>query len=532
MNNFSNWVEARFSTADDDLVNYGTVAAIGVAAIAGLLSSGCGPCEINPKRGQCSRVTDYASTGTSGSETTTLGSTDTSSSSNQDTTSGPEVTEDEVCSGDRWTVDDTYRAISLHLGTIDFEDQPFTRYIELSAQYNQGSCDDELAALRDALVKGLHHLTREPTPITVSPVDERGVVLSFDIRDVGFDAAVGDGEVVTDRWDALAAANHQSLVYAGGLADSVRSRAATDFPVQSLSSFLREATRGAQYRALLDIPETLDALLLEYGCLTLTDASLADLVDAEVIRACTNHSGVARAPRCVQRNPPQNTGPACWISYETVGADQDGNPFLDPIGFNFLGGEGIIALPNGFNAYFIFNAAGALVDEAPVSLVANYDNPDNPVVVNGISCIGCHDRGYISVTDELRDHFSQPGAPLGGLNLNALKDLFVENAELSAFVAQDRERFESAASALGVSTSDEPVTRVVFDYEDEVTPSRAAAELGLSEAEFSVLLPVFSSKQLSTNFPLERDQFNVDFLGYACESQRALENIPAGCEGA
>ena len=85
---------------------------------------------------------------------------------------------------------------------------------------------------------------------------------------------------------------------------------------------------------------------------------------------------------------------------------------------------------------------------------------------------------------------------------------------------------------LGVSASDEPVTRVVFDYEDEVTPSRAAAELGLSEAEFSVLLPVFSSKQLSTNFPLERDQFNVDFLGYACESQRALENIPAGCEGA
>ncbi|MCA9720476.1 MAG: hypothetical protein KC468_37785, partial [Myxococcales bacterium] len=133
---------------------------------------------------------------------------------------------------------------------------------------------------------------------------------------------------------------------------------------------------------------------------------------------------------------------------------------------------------------------------------------------------------------ELRGHFSQPGAPLGGLDINTLKELFVENAELSALVAHDRERFESAASALGVSASDEPVTRVVFDYEDEVTPSRAAAELGLSEAEFSVLLPVFSSKQLSTNFPLERDQFNVDFLGYACESQRALENIPAGCEGA
>ena len=122
-------------------------------------------------------------------------------------------------------------------------------------------------------------------------------------------------------------------------------------------------------------------------------------------------------------------------------------------------------------------------------------------------------------------HAVDAGTPL----LRHLRGVFQQRREE---VAHDRERFESAASALGVSASDEPVTRVVFDYEDEVTPSRAAAELGLSEAEFSVLLPVFSSKQLSTNFPLERDQFNVDFLGYACESQRALENIPAGCEGA
>ena len=70
-----------------------------------------------------------------------------------------------------------------------------------------------------------------------------------------------------------------------------------------------------------------------------------------------------------------------------------------------------MALPNGLQAYYISNASGIRINEAPTTIVSNPEERDG-IVRNGISCIGCHTEGMKTFKDDVREVFTKaPDGP-------------------------------------------------------------------------------------------------------------------------
>ena len=77
------------------------------------------------------------------------------------------------------------------------------------------------------------------------------------------------------------------------------------------------------------------------------------------------------------------------------------NIFTHPLTFRHDGGEVVFHLPNGLQGYYISDASGNRIDEAPIDIVSN-PAASNPAVRNGLSCIGCHTEGMKTFEDEVR----------------------------------------------------------------------------------------------------------------------------------
>ena len=124
-------------------------------------------------------------------------------------------------------------------------------------------------------------------------------------------------------------------------------------------------------------------------------------------RAAFNASGVSRNNRLIERH--ESTNGAYWRSYDFGGNADRKNVFAHPLGpgdgqdgFEHDGGETIFALPNGLQGYMLIDARGARIDKGPMEIVRDNKQADG-AVVNGISCMSCHNRGLIEKADQLRE---------------------------------------------------------------------------------------------------------------------------------
>ena len=82
----------------------------------------------------------------------------------------------------------------------------------------------------------------------------------------------------------------------------------------------------------------------------------------------------------------------------------------------------IFTLRNGLHAYFITNSGGGRLDEAPTNIVAL---PDGSPIVNGTSCMTCHDNGLIEVKEEVIDH----------------SDPYVNRETINKLIREDNEKY-------------------------------------------------------------------------------------------
>ena len=105
------------------------------------------------------------------------------------------------------------------------------------------------------------------------------------------------------------------------------------------------------------------------------------------------------------------------------------------------GGEVVFNLPNGLQAYHLFDDTGERLDKAPIEIVSNPAASD-PAVYNGISCIGCHTDGMKLFTDEVRPVIQAAQNPI--FNQGHALRLYVEQAVMDILVEQDTERFITA----------------------------------------------------------------------------------------
>ena len=242
------------------------------------------------------------------------------------------------------------------------------------------------------------------------------------------------------------------------------------------------------YSATASLPPLYHELL----SLPLTDRELETQLDVDVVhnllnapgvrvwRAGFNNSGVSNNNRVVERHTSRYG--AYWKSYDFAGSVDTQNIFTHPLSFTPDGGEVVFNLPNGLQGYYLVNASGFRLDEAPINIVSNPAASD-PTVRNGLSCFGCHTEGMKTFEDQVRS-VVESNATLASVKEQALR-LYVEKPKMDALLQEDMDRYREALEATGGAFGDiEPISRFHEAFQGAVDVAYAAAVVGLETEVF------------------------------------------------
>ena len=203
--------------------------------------------------------------------------------------------------------------------------------------------------------------------------------------------------------------------------------------------------------------------------------NLQNAPGVRVWRAGTNNSGVSNNNRVIERHTSRYG--AYWKSYDFAGSVGTQNIFTHPLSFTHDGGEVVFNLPNGLQAYYVTNASGFRLDDAPINIVSNPAASD-PTVRNGLSCFGCHTEGVKMFEDEVRAVIESNATPAYD-KAQALR-LYVAQSDMDALLQEDTERYKEALEATGGAFGGiEPISRFHEVFQRTVDAAYAAAVVGL-----------------------------------------------------
>ena len=252
----------------------------------------------------------------------------------------------------------------------------------------------------------------------------------------------------------------------------------TDVPSIHIDWFIAAASTPPLYHDLLSLPLTdrdLETRLEVDVARNLTNAP-----GVRVWRAGFNNSGVSTNNRVVERHTSRYG--AYWKSYDFAGSVGAQNIFTHPLNFNHDGGEVIFNLPNGLQGYYLVNASGFRLDDAPINIVSNPAASD-PTVRNGLSCIGCHTEGMKTLEDQVRSVIESNTNP--PYNKAQALRLYVEKTDMDALVGKDMEKYRVALEATGGAIGGvEPISRFHEAFQGPVDAAYAAAVVGLETEPF------------------------------------------------
>ena len=440
---------------------------------------------------------------------------------------GPELPQDEKTVLRNWIArgapnwDDTNRSIRTFLTepallalirndllqTSD-RSRPFLRYFSLAHLYNAGISDEELETGRAALSKLINSLSwhREIAPL--APIDPARTVFRIDLRDYNWTAAT---------WNLLLA------VYPYGIrsADSrvIDQLSGSPLPYLRADWFVANASIPPLYHDILGLPKTVRELEQILSIDTARDLE----EEKNVARAGLRSSAVSQNNRVLERHVSQHG--AYWKSFDFKSNLDDQNIFKDPLRLNPAGGEIIFNLPNGLQAYFLINSFEQRIDQAPISIVSDRNNPDDPVIRNGRSCMSCHFSGIQSFKDEVRPVVRS--LPFASFDRQKVLSIYPAQDTLDRLIERDRNRFQQAATAIGASAASaqaEPINALARRFFSEMSVGQAAAEAGLELGEFqsriamsSRLLGLGYGQLLVRDGGIRRDAWDKNFGDLARE---------------
>lgn len=418
------------------------------------------------------------------------------------------------CSEERGfvSIEDVQDAILNDLVSIKLERRKVTRYMSLVHLANAGYCDAQIEAYRFGLTKLANSLSQGPRIVPLQPIDPDRLIYRVDLLELGWTPEI---------WQTVVAADPYAIEYIGATADAIRAFTGAAVFVQQGDWFIDAASRPPLYHEVLGIPRTLAELEAKLGVDRLGNIAREEEFDTDdVLRACFNDSGVSENNRCIERHPiPGADNRYYWISYDF--ADNDParlhNVFLAPLTFVPNGGEVIFNLPNGLQAYMIVDGAGNRIDEAPIDIVRDHEN-DGEAVVNGISCMGCHNEGMRLHIDEVR------GAVLDNFEFDALTRERVGRLYTPepTFTDAQRDNVERFAEALGLTGSPllvadmEPTIAVHKAFEQDLDLDRAAAEFGVPRDQVLKKLSALKGLQVLDVSTVDRKTFADNFADNAC----------------
>jgi TPR repeat protein len=406
-------------------------------------------------------------------------------------------------------IDERVRADLL---TLPAPDRRHARYFSFVHLRDGGADRARLDRAGAALGKLLNSLSWRPRLVATVAVGRERILFRVDLRALGWSHST---------WERIAHESPFALVRSGP-ALAARRLTGTSTPVLRGDWFVATASRPPMYHQLLGLPTTLEVLGDKLG----VDIA-ADQRGLRVMRAGFNGSGVSRHNRVIERH--RSRYGYLWMSYDFAASRGQRSIFDHPLDFRPDGSEVIFSLPNGLQAYMIVNRSGRRIDRAPTSIVVDPKRPDR-AVVNGVSCMGCHQRGIISKPDQLRAHvqrnanaFTRRDRSLVGTALA----MYRPSSVLLGQMARDRKHFEKAARSLSAMVTPEPISEVSRRFDEPLTTRAAAAELGLTAGDLRRAIAGSSSLRLRlgplvASGAMKRDAFAAAFV-HAARVLRAGE---------
>jgi hypothetical protein len=407
----------------------------------------------------------------------------------------------------------------------------FLRYFSLAHLHNAGVAEAELDVYRSALSKLVNSLSwhREVTPL--ASIDARRTVFRVDLRDYNWTAAT---------WNLLFAAYPYGI--RGSDSRAIDQLSGAPLPYIRADWFVATASVPPLYHDILGLPKTARELEQQLGI----DAARDLEEEKNVARAGLRSSGVSSNNRVLERH----TSPhgAYWKSFDFRSNLDDQNIFKDPLRLNPAGGEIIFNLPNGLQAYFLVDAFGRRIDEAPIAIVSDRNNADDPVIRNGRSCMSCHYAGVQPFKDDVRPVVR--GLSFASFDREKALAVYPTQETLDGLTVRDRRRFTQAAEQVGgisANAQSEPISALSRRFLSEMYVAQAAAEAGLETQEFQAriarrprLLALGYGQLLVTNGGIKRDAWDRNFgdlvrelgLGDHFASVIVLSRRPAAGPGA
>ena len=367
--------------------------------------------------------------------------------------------------------------IETHLMSLPSFDRAFARYFTMTHLYNAGESAGILQEYRKALYKLINSLSWGVEVINPEPIDPEKTILYIDLRHYEWD--------VNDGWGQIEAAYPYHISFDAPEQTALRDQLSrlqtemkSDIPSVHVDWFVAQASLPPLYHELLSLP--------------LTDRELETRLEVDVVRnllnapgvrvwrAGTNNSGVSNNNRVIERHTSRYG--AYWKSYDFAGSVGTQNIFTHPLSFTHDGGEVVFNLPNGLQGYYLANASGFRLDEAPINIVSN-PAANDPTVRNGLSCMGCHTEGMKIFEDEVRPVIESNTNPAYD-KAQALR-LYVEQSKMDTLLGEDMERYRVALTKTGGAVDDiEPISRFHEVFQGPVDVAHAAAVVGLETEVF------------------------------------------------
>ena len=367
--------------------------------------------------------------------------------------------------------------IETHLMSLSSFDRAFARYLILTHLYSAGETPSILQEYRKGLYKLVNSLSWGVTVTNPQPIDPQGTIFYIDLRHYEWD--------VNDGWGQIEAAYPYHISFDAPEQTALRDQLTrlqgemkSDIPSVHVDWFVAQASLPPLYHDLLSLP--------------LTDRELETRLEVDVVRnllnapgvrvwrAGTNNSGVSTNNRVLERHTSRYG--AYWKSYDFAGSVGTQNIFTHPLSFTHDGGEAIFNLPNGLQGYYLANASGFRLDDAPINIVSNPAASD-PTVRNGLSCFGCHTEGMKTFEDQVRSVIESNATPAYD-KAQALR-LYVEQSEMDARLSEDMDRYRVALTKTGGAVGNiEPISRFHEVFQGPVDAAYAAAVVGLETEAF------------------------------------------------
>jgi serine/threonine-protein kinase len=409
------------------------------------------------------------------------------------------------------------------LSRQDAGDRVFLRYISLANRLNQGACASDLEFDRLALIKSINSVSTEASIALPQPVGSDGALLRIDLRDLGWDAPiVVDGAAFTDKWEAIIAGSEFAVEFEGDQADDVKLKANTLVPVLNADALIDVALKDNLYYEMLGIAESEDEVIEQLG---IDEEAQED--QGVVIRAGTSQSRLSRQPTVAERLEIENRPGFYWSRYDLADGTAGQSIFANPLGFQEDAILTIFSLPNGLNAYVIFDGAGVRQTDTEVVVEPTEGEMET------VSCHGCHAAGLNPITDEVRNYVQANSRDFNSDDFQEIQDSFLAQPEIDATLRSDMQLYQRALTRLGLDQLQiDPVEAVYERFDGDVDLAVAAGDLGLTPADLRDDLS-FLSQQVDTQLSvlrsgsLLRAGFEELYLPALCAVSITSDNRPA-----